>query len=617
MVFFCIFLYGTVRAADTPKTNDSVSVKQSVVSTLETNPRLSEIKQNREAVDRELRQSKGRYYPRVDAEVAYGTDQHSDETTRDLGTANEFDDRTEASILLVQPLYQGGELKSSVAAQSAKLESADKRVLDNAEALALDAIIAHLEVWRQNRLLDLTNRNVAAHRKILTNIGERQRAGAGSSADVMQANGRLSLTLSSQYQIEADVKTARANYLRVVGHLPGRVALPKEFRAFLPDTEAQIIRRVESCNPKLMAYAADIRSAEYEIDVKKSNFLPKVNLEVGHTYYDKVEGAQSYSQNTAAMVRARWNLYNGGSDVAARDAALARRLQVAEVRRNQHDMIIEQVKETLSRYKAAGERIQAYASAVEYNRQTSDAYQQQFILGQRTLLDVLDAENELFQTSGQLITSKVNEMIAGYRLLALMGCLLRSLDIDAGNYGVAGAPADCCGPVSVSDSDGDGVSDGYDQCPGTPVATKVDRVGCPLPTPTPTPAPVRRVPKATKSAKVTTSGTWLYKDIQFETNSWYLKPTSYVVLDEIAGGLKNDTGFRVEVQGHSDSRGKRDYNIGLSLKRAQTVRDYLIQRGIDAKRITAKGYGPDRPIDNNETAAGRANNRRVELKPLR
>jgi len=443
-------LSGPGWAAENIKRDAPISIGDSVRSTLESNPRLEELKQNRAAVGNELRQTKGRYYPRVDATAGYGTDRHSDQVTRGLGTDDEFDERSEASIMLVQPLFQGGEIKGSVAAQSARLESAENRVLDNAEALALDAVIAHLEMWRQWQLLDLTQQNVDTHRQILTNIKERQRAGAGSTADVMQANGRLALTLSSRYQIEADVETARANYVRVVGQLPGPLAPPNAFRAYLPDSEAAIIDRVERCNPKLMAYGADVRAARHEIDVRKSNFWPKVNLEAGTSYYDQVEGSQSYEYDTAAVVRARWNLFNGGSDLAGRDAALARSRQASQARQNQYEMIVEQVRDSRGRYLTAGESIGAFADAVEYNRQTAEAYRQQFIVGQRTLLDVLDAENELFQTSGRLITSRVNEMIAAYRLLALMGCLIPSLEIDPAAYDLKGFASNCCGPATRS-----------------------------------------------------------------------------------------------------------------------------------------------------------------------
>lgn len=664
MVSFCLALLwlGISSAAELGNGGTAtVSIKESVISTLETNPRLAELKQNRSAVGKDLEQTRGRYYPRVDVTAGYGVDRHSDTTTRDEGTDDEFDPRSEASIILVQPLYQGGELDGSYDIQNAKLESADKRVLDNAEALALDAVIAHMEVWRQRQLLDLTDRNVRTHRQILNHIKERQRVGAGSTADVMQTNGRLSLTLSSRYQIEADVRAARANYYRVVGQEPEALLLPEDFRKNLPGDEKEIIDRVERCNPKLAALSADIRAAKHEVDVRKSAFMPKVNLELSTTYRDQVEGSQTYEYNNAAMLRARWNLFNGGSDTAARDAAIERRLQVTLNRKDQYEYIVEQVYETWSRYKMAGERVKAFTDAVEYNRQTRDAYQQQFVVGQRSLLDVLDAENEFFQSSGQYLTAKVNEIVAAYRLLALTGCLIRNLGIDQEAYDLAAASQECCGAAVLTDEDADGVPDTLDSCPNTPMRVVVDAAGCPVDKDkdgvpdyldqcfgteagvvvdakgcamdtdddgvldhrdrcpgTPRGMKVNEtgcpLTKPTESAEITADGTWLYKGIQFESNRWTLKPGSYAVMDEIAEGLKIDPTLYVEIQGHSDSRGNRQYNISLSLKRAQAVRNYLIHKGISKERITAKGYGPDRPIDTNETAAGRSNNRRVELK---
>lgn len=153
------------------------------------------------------------------------------------------------------------------------------------------------------------------------------------------------------------------------------------------------------------------------------------------------------------------------------------------------------------------------------------------------------------------------------------------------------------------DSDRDGVPDYKDKCPGTPRGTAVDAKGCPLPV-------------ATKSAEVTKAGTWLYKDIQFETNKWDLKQSSYATLNEIADALKSQPNLKVEIQGHTDSMGARSYNLQLSDKRAKSVRTYLESKGIDFSRMKAKGYGPDRPLDTNSTKAGRAKNRRVEIKPI-
>ncbi len=154
------------------------------------------------------------------------------------------------------------------------------------------------------------------------------------------------------------------------------------------------------------------------------------------------------------------------------------------------------------------------------------------------------------------------------------------------------------------DSDKDGVPDAKDQCPGTPEGVQVDAKGCPLPVPT-------------KSAEVTAEGTWIYKDIQFEVNKADLRRSSYPVLDEIAGALKAQPGLNIEIQGHTDSTGAHDYNVGLSRRRAQSVKAYMVSKGIESGRMTTKGYGPDRPIASNTTKEGRARNRRVEVKPIR
>jgi OmpA-OmpF porin, OOP family len=153
------------------------------------------------------------------------------------------------------------------------------------------------------------------------------------------------------------------------------------------------------------------------------------------------------------------------------------------------------------------------------------------------------------------------------------------------------------------DSDRDGVPDYKDQCPGTPLGTKVDAKGCPPPKPT--------------LGKVTAAGTYVFKDIQFESNRSNLKSSSFATLNNIAEALKARPDMKVEIQGHTDSLGKHDYNVGLSQKRAETVKAYLVTKGVDSERLVPRGYGPDRPIASNGTAEGRSTNRRVEFKPIR
>jgi OOP family OmpA-OmpF porin len=152
------------------------------------------------------------------------------------------------------------------------------------------------------------------------------------------------------------------------------------------------------------------------------------------------------------------------------------------------------------------------------------------------------------------------------------------------------------------DSDSDGVIDARDKCPGTPAGTMVDTTGCPM---------------ATKSAKVTAAGTWIYEDIRFASGKADITASSTPVLQEIAAALKASPQLKAEIQGHTDSKGSLSLNERLSQQRADAVRNYLIDQGITPERLSAKGYGPHKPIASNDNAEGRAQNRRVELKPLR
>jgi OOP family OmpA-OmpF porin len=107
------------------------------------------------------------------------------------------------------------------------------------------------------------------------------------------------------------------------------------------------------------------------------------------------------------------------------------------------------------------------------------------------------------------------------------------------------------------------------------------------------------------------------KGVNFATNSAQLTPASSTVLDEVAATLVKRNDIRAEVAGHTDDRGAADYNRSLSQRRAESVRAYLLSKGVDASRLTARGYGEDSPIADNKTEKGRAENRRVELRALK
>ena len=415
----------------------SVKLADTVTTALEYSPRLQVLQANQNAVGFERDRAYGGYLPQVDIAAGYGAEAHSDTFTRARGNEHNFYDRLEGSIRLSQLVYDGKETRSLVEIEEAKMVSAGYRTFDNAEAIALDSIIAHMEVYRQRELVILAEENVNDHLEILDKLEERQEGGAGSIADVDQTKARLARAYASLAEIQAKLKSAEANYQRYVGKLAGDVEFFIIPSNIVPGSLDEAVQQTVERNPKTLALNANVDEADRRIELSKSNFLPKVHAELSSTYEDQIESSETYEHNNQAMMRLRWNIFNGHSDVADRKAAMARKLQAGHHSDDQRDMVVEETRTTWAELESSRKQMVNFSEALDYNQKTLDSYIKQFIVGQRTLLDVLDAHNEKFQSAGLLVTAKTNEVIAVERLLALTGKLNESLQIDPQLYDAA------------------------------------------------------------------------------------------------------------------------------------------------------------------------------------
>ncbi|MEO5345227.1 MAG: OmpA family protein [Magnetococcus sp. YQC-9] len=172
-------------------------------------------------------------------------------------------------------------------------------------------------------------------------------------------------------------------------------------------------------------------------------------------------------------------------------------------------------------------------------------------------------------------------------------------------------------PPVDGDDDQDGVLNSKDQCPNTPKGVKVDEKGCPLDSDKDGVTDDKdQCPNTPLGAKVNTVGCWVLENLHFKTDKAQIEPISFPLLDSVVTVLKNNPNVRIEVQGHTDNTGKPAHNDRLSKARAESVKQYLVKKGIDAKRLTAAGFGANKPVAPNTTPDGRAKNRRVELKPM-
>jgi OOP family OmpA-OmpF porin len=168
------------------------------------------------------------------------------------------------------------------------------------------------------------------------------------------------------------------------------------------------------------------------------------------------------------------------------------------------------------------------------------------------------------------------------------------------------------------DSDGDSVFDYKDRCPDTPKQTKVNSFGCSVDSDGDGVTDnIDKCPDTPKGATVDEFGCWVCKNLNFELNKWDIKPEYHACLDEGVDFLNNNQEINVEIQGHTDNIGSKEYNQNLSEKRAMAVRDYLISKGIEEERLIIKGYGSSNPLTSNDTEERRSKNRRVQFERIK
>lgn len=430
---FRAVLLGTALILPSAFSAQAMGLKEAIQLAISTNPDIGIVASNRQAVDEELRQARGLYLPQIDLAIGIGQERTNDRTTR--AAPNPSDSivlsRREASITLQQRVFDGFEADSTVRREKARVDSAAKRVAENSEFLALDAIGAYIEVLRQRELVRLAEENLRVHASILDSLQQRLAGGGGSSADVAQTKARTSRARATLTQTLNDLRNSEASFTRIVGQFPDALESPEFPSGVLPVDLESAVGLAGTSNPTTKIFEADVRSADAEVTIAEVPFYPAISLEAQSEYNDGRDGINTYEFNNQLMLRLRWNLFRGGIDRAARQEALARLSESKNRRLRSFLEAQQEMRQSWFALEANRQRVEDLSDSVRFNMETRDAYRQQFEVAQRTLLDVLDSENELFVSSGLLVTSQTNELLASYRVLAVAGLLLKTMDVPA------------------------------------------------------------------------------------------------------------------------------------------------------------------------------------------
>jgi outer membrane protein, adhesin transport system len=409
----------------------AMSLKDAVGLVISTNPEVGVTVRDRRAIDYELRQARALYYPQLDVRLDAGIEFAENETT-DLdghdGGKWEYE-RRDAQVTLQQRIFDGWETDSEVERQKQRIVSAGYRVQDQGQVSALDATQVYLDVLRHTERVANAEENVRAHEDTLGLVQRRAELGGGNVADVRQAEARLATARTNLVEIQGDLRAARATFLRVIGVEPQDLEAVTLDNSMIAATEDESVARGLASNPKVLLAQADVRVSDAEIDKEAAPLYPRLDLEVIAGQNRHNNGREDTITNATFLLVGRYNLYRGGADLARVREFKWRKAEAQERLRVSEREVAEDVRLSWNERDTQRNSVATLTDQVEANQNTRDVYAQQFDIGQRSLLDLLDATNELFLSKNDLITAQYEETFANYRILASQGELVQSFDV--------------------------------------------------------------------------------------------------------------------------------------------------------------------------------------------
>ncbi|MEO1694321.1 MAG: TolC family outer membrane protein [Pseudomonadota bacterium] len=404
------------------------TLRSAVAKAIETNPELGAVRHNRLAIDQELRAARGLYLPTVDVFGELGRQKRRAKTP--LLTNNyPWHNRRELALIVGQRLFDGFEARYEVERQSSRVTSAKWRVADTANAIALRAIQAYLEIERARAVLAAAQRNVSALNGLAARVNRRVSAGQGNRAERSEAGSRAANGRALVAEARARLQDAIALYRSVVGSKPGHLHGAPHAK-HVPGSLHAAIATARASAPSILATDADRLASEAAIGTARSRYYPKLNAEVTTSYARNTQQPNDADKDTRAMLVARWNLYNGGIDTARVREARERASEAAEIAANTQRIVLRETRTSWNALQAARARVPQLQRQLSLARQTRRAYIEQYDAGVRRLLDLLDAQSEVFVADAALQTERLVGKFSGYRVLASTGRLIGSLGLD-------------------------------------------------------------------------------------------------------------------------------------------------------------------------------------------
>ena len=366
----------------------------------------------------------GGYLPRLDLSASKGRDHRDDPLLKKDYTRNS------TTLTLTQMLYDGFATRNEVRRFDHALTVRLYELQDASETAALEAARAYIDVQRYRNLVGLAEENYVRHRSVFEQIQKKVQAGVGRRVDLEQAAGRLALAEANLLTETSNLHDVSARYMRVVGDQPAKELEPlANLARGLPKDMTDALASAQRGNPALLASIENVRSAFAAARVRDAAYQPRVDLRLKRDDGRNLNGYSGQHESSTAEVVLSWNLFNGFSD-SARSRQYAEQHNVAKDIR---DKTCRDIRQTVAIAYNDTRKLSEQLGYLDQHQlsieKARDAYRKQFDIGQRTLLDLLDSENELFQAKRAYSNAEHDLAVAYVRAHAGLGKLLATLGV--------------------------------------------------------------------------------------------------------------------------------------------------------------------------------------------
>jgi adhesin transport system outer membrane protein len=404
----------------------------------------------------EIDVARGEFFPKIDLSAGVG---RMKTVQKRIDIDNSYSGN-EASLTLRQMLFDGFAAWNEVKRLGKAKLVRYFELLDASENTALEAARAYLDVIRYREQVKLAEDNYLQHYAAHDQLKRRAASGVGRQVDVDQAASRLALADVNVTTAYANLHDVTARYLRIVGiNPPGEMILPERMNQSFPEQEEAALSIAVQQNPALRASLENIEAAQYDLDVRRAAYMPRLDLIGRRDHYSNYEDNGSRNESRVEL-RLNYNLFNGGSDAARSRQYRERKYIALDLREKACRDMRQTLAIAYNDTTRLNDQLSYLARQVDLVAKTRAAYRDQFNIGQRTLLDLLNTQNEYFDARRAQVNADSDLTLAYLRSYAGMGRLLEVLglkhveleDAPAESDFAAVDPDQLCPPLSPADT---------------------------------------------------------------------------------------------------------------------------------------------------------------------